>query len=283
MAIPYSNTSNDQAAAVRQIAILAGESQKSELSRSPVFHSQQVIFAESLEELVSLKADAYMDLMFEADLYEEFKRNAGFRKLNESGIFQPGSVRPVETGGIKPTPGNQDESETIPQIKPDEKSVFQPYSERQARRIQTLSRLLPLPVFINSVIRPVSAVHPDFIRINGWPGFLEMPLLEAAAQEDSAKKARRIFGDLILFVKDVPGFVNPRIISMIINEAFFTLGAGTSSRAEIDTAMKLGTNYPLGPFEWKEKIGGHRVAALLTALQEEDGLYGLAEQLIMEN
>ena len=100
-----------------------------------------------------------------------------------------------------------------------------------------------------------------------------MPLLEATAAKNCEEKARRIFGDRILFVKDIPGLVNPRIISMIINEACFTLGAGTSSRAEIDTAMKLGTGYPLGPFEWGEKIGMDRVSALLKALAAGDELY----------
>ena len=42
---------------------------------------------------------------------------------------------------------------------------------------------------------------------------------------------------------------------MIINEAYFTWEAGTSTKEEIDIAMKLGTGYPYGPFEWGEKIG----------------------------
>jgi 3-hydroxybutyryl-CoA dehydrogenase len=95
-----------------------------------------------------------------------------------------------------------------------------------------------------------------------------MPLLEAAAAKDREEKARKIFGDRILFVKDIPGLVNPRFISMIIQEARITLGAGTRSAAEIDTAMQLGTGYPLGPFAWAEKIGMARVSALLGALEE---------------
>ncbi|HEY4154443.1 MAG TPA: 3-hydroxyacyl-CoA dehydrogenase family protein [Puia sp.] len=107
-------------------------------------------------------------------------------------------------------------------------------------------------------------------------------MLEAAADEDSMEKARKIFGSRIRFVKDVPGMVSPRILSMIISEAYFTLGAGTSSRDEIDTAMKLGTGYPLGPFEWAKKIGIHRVAALLRLLGEEDPLYEPAPLMKLE-
>ncbi len=42
---------------------------------------------------------------------------------------------------------------------------------------------------------------------------------------------------------------------MIVNEAFFAFGEKISTIEEIDMAMKLGTNYPNGPFEWAEKIG----------------------------
>ncbi|MEB3059486.1 3-hydroxyacyl-CoA dehydrogenase family protein, partial [Parvimonas sp. D9] len=57
------------------------------------------------------------------------------------------------------------------------------------------------------------------------------------------------------FVPDVPGMVAARVIAMIINEAFFALGDGISSKHDIDTVMKLGTNYPYGPFEWCNLIG----------------------------
>ena len=57
-------------------------------------------------------------------------------------------------------------------------------------------------------------------------------------------------GDLIC-----PGFITARVIAMIINEAFFALQENVSSKEEIDTAMRLGTNYPYGPFEWTKLIG----------------------------
>ncbi len=63
-------------------------------------------------------------------------------------------------------------------------------------------------------------------------------------------------------MKDEPGFVSARIVSMIINEAYFTLEAGTSTKEEIDIAMKLGTGYPFGPFEWGEMIGLSRIAGI---------------------
>lgn len=56
---------------------------------------------------------------------------------------------------------------------------------------------------------------------------------------------------------------------MIINEAYYTVQEGTASRLDIDQAMKLGTNYPYGPFEWCQRIGIKHVYELLEAVYED--------------
>lgn len=70
-------------------------------------------------------------------------------------------------------------------------------------------------------------------------------------------------------VDDQVGLVTPRVISMIINEAYYTVQEGTASREDIDLAMKLGTNYPYGPFEWCQRIGVKNVYELLQAIYED--------------
>lgn len=72
-----------------------------------------------------------------------------------------------------------------------------------------------------------------------------------------------------LLVDDRVGMVTPRVISMIINEAFYTVQEGTATREAIDMAMKLGTNYPFGPFEWCQRIGIRHVYELLEVLYED--------------
>jgi 3-hydroxybutyryl-CoA dehydrogenase len=87
---------------------------------------------------------------------------------------------------------------------------------------------------------------------------------------------REVFGALDWkwrIVPDVAGMITARVIAMIINEAYFTLQANVSTKAEIDTAMKLGTNYPYGPFEWSEMIGLKRINKLLQALTASDNRY----------
>jgi 3-hydroxybutyryl-CoA dehydrogenase len=56
---------------------------------------------------------------------------------------------------------------------------------------------------------------------------------------------------------------------MIINEAYYTVQEGTANRDDIDQAMKLGTNYPMGPFEWCKKIGITDVYETLEALYND--------------
>lgn len=72
-------------------------------------------------------------------------------------------------------------------------------------------------------------------------------------------------------VPDSPGLVFPRIVSMIINEAAQVYSEQVASKEDIDTAMKLGTNYPFGPLEWADKIGVGLVYEILTALQRDFG------------
>jgi 3-hydroxybutyryl-CoA dehydrogenase len=146
-------------------------------------------------------------------------------------------------------------------------------------RIEKLAKLLPKPVLVNSVTDTLDHIHPEFIRINAWPGFLKGACMEAAANHDMQKKAGPLFGDELVFVKDTPGFISARIVAMIINEAYFTWEAGNSTKEEIDLAMKLGTGYPYGPFEWATKIGVQRIVELLERLCEKDPVYEVAGSL----
>jgi 3-hydroxybutyryl-CoA dehydrogenase len=56
-------------------------------------------------------------------------------------------------------------------------------------------------------------------------------------------------------IKESPGFVTSRINAMIGNEAFFMLETGVASAADIDKAVKLGLNHPMGPFEMTDLVG----------------------------
>ncbi len=144
---------------------------------------------------------------------------------------------------------------------------------------------LKKPVFINSVVHTLAdlGAPSNIFRINGWGTFLSRPVWEIAGTATAEVEA--IFKSLnikINFVKDEPGFISARVIAMIINEAYFAIEDKVSSKAEIDTAMKLGTNYPFGPFEWSSAIGNKNVLALLQQLYVTDSRYKPSELLIKE-
>ena len=62
-------------------------------------------------------------------------------------------------------------------------------------------------------------------------------------------------GKEVVVIKESPGFVTSRINAMIGNEAFYMLQEGVASAADIDKAVKLGLNHPMGPFEMIDLVG----------------------------
>ena len=87
----------------------------------------------------------------------------------------------------------------------------------------------------------------------------------------TAESLVRSLGKESAEVKDAPGLVFPRILSLIINEAARSLDEGIAAAEEIDIALKLGTNYPEGPLRWADEIGLDEVLAVIEGLQEETG------------
>ena len=62
-------------------------------------------------------------------------------------------------------------------------------------------------------------------------------------------------GKEVVVIKESPGFITSRINAMIGNEAFYMLQEGIASAADIDKALKLGLNHPMGPFELVDLSG----------------------------
>lgn len=131
------------------------------------------------------------------------------------------------------------------------------------------------PIFVNAVVTTCKQLPENCIRINGWNGFLERTIIEIATTQHQqyVKETMQALGWNYQFVPDEPGMIAPRIIAMIVNEAYFGLEDKISTKEEMDVAMKLGTNYPLGPFEWSEKIELEKIHHLLSVLSKQDSRY----------
>ena len=132
---------------------------------------------------------------------------------------------------------------------------------------------------ITALEQSVNSKYPE--RIVGaamYPSFTETKGIEIArtkfTSDENFDKVKKLFENIemeVSTVKDRPGMIAMRIITLIINEAYLVLQEGTSNREDIDTAMKLGTNYPHGPIEWSEMIGVDLVYNILLAMMNDFG------------
>lgn len=137
-----------------------------------------------------------------------------------------------------------------------------------------------IPVLIGSVVFTLSELKIDaqapIARFNHWPTFVNRNCVEFAVADNHVEKFQQLFQTLNIpsfKTADEPGFVSARTVSMIVNEAFLAKEEAVSTESEIDTAMKLGTSYPMGPFEWCNKIGIDRITRLLQKLAEKEIRY----------
>jgi 3-hydroxybutyryl-CoA dehydrogenase len=98
--------------------------------------------------------------------------------------------------------------------------------------------------------------------------------IAAALQSDHeaflfAEEFWRVSGFEPVLVADGPGLVRGRILCCLINEAVGAFMEGVASAEDIDKAMRLGTNYPMGPLTWGDHLGLDTVLGVMTGLQKE--------------
>jgi 3-hydroxybutyryl-CoA dehydrogenase len=158
--------------------------------------------------------------------------------------------------------------------------VFDFMREPESDRLE-MYRGIQSPVFINTAkisllqlnhkLNPPLPIHQ--FGFAGLPTFLNREVLEVSLHQtqhwETLNSICKQLNTSYQTVEDRVGLVTPRVICMIINEAYFTVQEGTASRHDIDLAMKLGTHYPYGPFEWCQKIGLCHVYELLQAVYED--------------
>ncbi|MGA5217666.1 3-hydroxyacyl-CoA dehydrogenase [Streptomyces cinereoruber] len=75
-------------------------------------------------------------------------------------------------------------------------------------------------------------------------------------------------GKQVSVIGDVPGMIVARTVAMLADLAADAVDRGVATAEDVDTAMRLGVNYPLGPLEWAGKVGHARVRGLLLSLHE---------------
>jgi len=119
---------------------------------------------------------------------------------------------------------------------------------------------------------------PQVVGLHFFNPVHRMKLLEIVRALETSEKTLaqceevgRRMGKECVTVRESPGFVTSRINAMIGNEAFFMLQEGVASAADIDKALKLGLNHPMGPFELVDLVGLDTRLAILRFLHRTLG------------
>lgn len=88
---------------------------------------------------------------------------------------------------------------------------------------------------------------------------------------EQVRKFARILGKVPIEEFESPGFVTTRVMLPLVNEAIQVVMEGVATAAEVDLCMKLGYDFRLGPLEWADRIGLHKVHNWLEHLFQETG------------
>jgi 3-hydroxybutyryl-CoA dehydrogenase len=121
--------------------------------------------------------------------------------------------------------------------------------------------------------------HPERLIGFGILGSLESQRVveivnSEAVSDDALELAQELFGTLgkgVVLLEDVPGLFLGRVVGSIVNEAAIAVHQNVASPDDVDSAMRLGANYPIGPIAWGREIGGARLTRILKRLAAAEG------------
>lgn len=158
-------------------------------------------------------------------------------------------------------------------------------TELKKRLVREIDQLTEghVPIFSSTLHHTASEIsswceHTE--RIIGFHPlhFNEMKVIEIAPALQTAEEILqqaasflKQYGKKIEVIKDEVAGVFPRTLALIVNEACYALGEEIASAEDIDIAMKKGTNYPLGPLEWADRVGVHHIFWILEGLHRDFG------------
>ncbi|QRN92877.1 3-hydroxybutyryl-CoA dehydrogenase [Archangium violaceum] len=123
--------------------------------------------------------------------------------------------------------------------------------------LATNTSSIPITRIAAATKRPENVIGMHFM--NPVPLMQLVELIRGAATSDATYQTTRALaekmGKTTVVSKDFPGFIVNRILIPMLNEACFALMEGLGTAEDIDTAMKLGTNQPMGPLQLADFIG----------------------------
>ncbi len=163
---------------------------------------------------------------------------------------------------------------------------FLPESERKQNTLLAVARCSVWQGVVASVVERHSATYwalksglaERFVGFSMPPGAGKTAAVELLKGEltspvaiDSAASAFKEMEWHVVICRDQAGGILNRVLAGMINEAAFMAQSNIASVDQIDRMMRLAANFPLGPFEWADRIGMDRLLSLLEILSEEFG------------
>jgi 3-hydroxybutyryl-CoA dehydrogenase len=144
---------------------------------------------------------------------------------------------------------------------------------REGGILATNTSSIPITRIASSTKRPESVIGMHFM--NPVPVMKLVELIRGAATSDETYATTRALAERMdkttVMSRDYPGFIVNRILIPMINEACYALMEGLGSAEDIDTAMKLGTNQPMGPLTLADFIGLDTVLSIAEVLHQGMG------------
>jgi len=139
--------------------------------------------------------------------------------------------------------------------------------------LATNTSSLSITEIASSTKRPDQVIGMHFF--NPVPMMKLVEVINGIATSDETKKTilelTEKVGKTAVVVEEAPGFVVNRILIPMINEAVGILAEGVASAEDIDNAMKLGANHPIGPLALADLIGNDVNLAIMETLYSETG------------
>jgi 3-hydroxybutyryl-CoA dehydrogenase len=136
--------------------------------------------------------------------------------------------------------------------------------------LATNTSSIPITRVAASTRRPDAVIGMHFM--NPVPVMQLVEIIRGAATSDETYRRTRLLaermGKTCVTSKDFPGFIVNRILIPMLNEAAYALMEGLGSAEDIDTAMKLGTNQPMGPLRLADFIGLDTVLYIATVMHQ---------------
>ena len=204
-------------------------------------------------------------------------------------LFRSNIERMIARGRIKPEQRNDimRRIETAPRIDElaDRDFIIEAIMEDEDAKIELLKKLdkiCPPPVIFASNTSSISitkmgARTSRADRVIGMHFMNPVPAMRlveiirglATSQQtyDATRELAERLGKTTMTAEDFPGFIVNRVLLPMINEAIYTLYEGVGQVTDIDTAMKLGTNQPMGPLELADLIGLDTCLAIMEVMQ----------------